>query len=373
MKVLVAGDFCDTGRVTSLIKKECFSELFSEVKPVIESVDYSLVNFEFPIVEGTPSPIVKCGPCLSGQKASIDAIKYAGFKAATLANNHILDQGEKNCLNTKKLFDEASIDTVGVGKDKEDASHALCKKINGKTLAIINCCEHEFSIATENTAGANALNPIQQYYAIKEARAKSDYVLVIVHGGHEYYQLPSPRIQEVYRFFIDAGADAVVNHHQHCYSGYEVYNGKPIFYGLGNFCFDSPGERHSIWNEGYMVQLDFGDKISFELVPYTQCNEEPKVSLMNEKDKASFFERIKELNAIIANKYELARHFSHWSESRRETIEMALSPWNNRYTKKLASMGILPMCLPFSKRLLIRALLQCEAHYDTFMYVLKNR
>jgi poly-gamma-glutamate synthesis protein (capsule biosynthesis protein) len=43
---------------------------------------------------------------------------------------------------------------------------------------------------------------------------------------------------ETYRFFIEAGADAVVNHHQHCICGYEVYKGKPIFYGLGNFCFD---------------------------------------------------------------------------------------------------------------------------------------
>lgn len=43
-------------------------------------------------------------------------------------------------------------------------------------------------------------------------------------------------MQEIYRFFVDIGADAVINHHQHCYSGYEVYKEKPIFYGLGNFC-----------------------------------------------------------------------------------------------------------------------------------------
>ena len=29
----------------------------------------------------------------------------------------------------------------------------------------------------------------------------------------------------MYRFFIDASADAVINHHQHCYSGYEEYHG----------------------------------------------------------------------------------------------------------------------------------------------------
>ena len=42
-------------------------------------------------------------------------------------------------------------------------------------------------------------------------------------------------MKETYRFFVDCGADAVINHHQHCYSGYEYYKDKFICYGLGNF------------------------------------------------------------------------------------------------------------------------------------------
>jgi poly-gamma-glutamate synthesis protein (capsule biosynthesis protein) len=121
---------------------------------------------------------------------------------------------------------------VGGGTNLQEASKILYKKIDEKVLALINCCENEFSIATEVTAGSNPLNPIQQYYAIQEAKSKADYVLVIVHGGHELWQLPSPRMQETYRFFIDAGADAVVNHHQHCYSGYEIYKKKPYILNL---------------------------------------------------------------------------------------------------------------------------------------------
>ena len=86
----------------------------------------------------------------------------------------------------------------------------------------------------------NPLLPIQQFYKIQEAKENADYVLVIVHGGIEHYQLPTSRMIETYRFFIDAGADAVVNHHQHCYSGYERYKSKPIIYGLGNLLFDNP-------------------------------------------------------------------------------------------------------------------------------------
>ena len=46
-KILIAGDFCQKYRVDGIVKEKRFGELFDEVKPIIESVDYSIVNFEF--------------------------------------------------------------------------------------------------------------------------------------------------------------------------------------------------------------------------------------------------------------------------------------------------------------------------------------
>lgn len=285
MNVLIAGDFCDRYRISDLIARGNYASLFDDIKYLTEQADVSIINFEFPIVLHAGVPITKSGPTLQGQPAAVDAVKYAGFNVCTLANNHILDQGTKCCIETRELLENAGIKTVGIGKNSAEAATVLY--INQKekgTLAIVNCCEHEFSIATATTAGANPLNPIQQYYNIQEARTKADYVLVIVHGGHEHYALPSPRMKETYRFFIDAGADAIINHHQHCYSGYEIYHGKPIFYGLGNLLFDHKSERHGPWNEGFMVSLRLDKQTlpQFELYPYTQCNERPSVIPMNE-------------------------------------------------------------------------------------------
>lgn len=183
------------------------------------------------------------------------------------------------------------------------ASQILYKSINDKTLAVINCCEHEFSIASDEHGGSNPLNPIQQYNAIIEARKHADYVLVIVHGGHEMWQLPSPRMVEIYHFFIDAGADAVVNHHQHCFSGYETYKSKPIFYGLGNFCFENKGFYEGLWEYGYMVNIHFCANIEYELIPYEQCKNRPAVVLR--KDRSAFEKEVRLLNEIIADKKRL--------------------------------------------------------------------
>lgn len=372
MTIIVAGDFCDNGRVASEIKQGSFSCLFSDVKPVVESADYSLVNFEFPVVDGDPSPIEKCGPCLIGQKKAIDAIKYAGFKCATLANNHILDHGEANCLNTKALLEAAGVDTVGAGKNMKEAGKVLYNNIKGETLAVINCCEHEFSIATETTAGANALNPVQQYYAIKEAREKADYVLVVVHGGTEHFQLPSLRMQETYRFFIDAGADAVVNHHQHCYSGYEVYNGKPIFYGIGNFCFDYESKRNSIWNEGYMVDLKFEDTIQFNLIPYVQCNDEPVVRLLTNEESKRFKEDIDKLNKVIADPSKLREAYQQRCKSSEDQMLMVLSPYTGRIAMGLARRKLLPLFLGKKRIARILNFVECESHREKMVHALKN-
>ena len=75
-------------------------------------------------------------------------------------------------------------------------------------------------------------------------------------------------MKKKYRFLADAGADLIVNHHQHCYSGYEVYNGVPIFYGIGNFYFDNARRRDSTWNYGFMLNLDIEENISFEIASF---------------------------------------------------------------------------------------------------------
>lgn len=372
MKVLIAGDFCDNGRVTSLIANGDYSTIFSEVKPIIESVDYSLVNFEFPIVEGNGSPINKIGVCLRGQKESVDAIKYAGFKCATLANNHILDQGENCCLETAQLLKNSGIDTVGIGRNKDEANKVLYKKIDNKTLAIINCCEHEFSIAGETTAGANALSPIQQYYSIREAKENAEYVLVVVHGGHEHYQLPSPRMKELYRFFIDLGADAVVNHHQHCYSGYERYKGKPIFYGIGNFCFDSSQKMKAKWYEGFLVSIDFSNNFTFDIYPYKQCKEEPSIKFLTKDEYLSFQNTMNRLNKIIDSEISLEHEYNKWIMQGKHSVECLISPFTNHFLRRFALKKWLPSFVGDKRKTEILAYIQCESHRDRLMNILRQ-
>lgn len=370
MKVLIAGDYCPQNRVADLFEKRDFESVLGNVRDLISTVDYSIVNFECPVCDGSETPIVKFGPNLKCTEHGVEALKWAGFKCVTLANNHFLDYGEEGVAKTLKTCQDYGIDTVGGGVSLSEASQVLYKKIDGRILAIINCCEHEFSIATETTAGSNPLNPIHQFYAIQEARAKSDNVIVIVHGGHEQYQLPSPRMVDTYRFFVDAGADAVINHHQHCYSGYETYKGKPIFYGIGNFCFDIKAPMPKGWAYGYMVQINFQpEKIVTRLYPYSQCVEKIGVKILCDN---AFDKQIETFNKIIADYHLLLEQTRFYYDSSMQSIALSVDPIQNRIIGALQYRHVLP--LSYSKRWLIKLqnLILCEAHRDKMNYFLKN-
>ena len=372
MKILIAGDFCPRGRMVPEIEGGDYATLLGEAKPVIEQADYAIVNFECPITQGSEKPISKCGPNLHCTEKGIEAVKWAGFNCVTLANNHFLDYGCEGVANTLDACKKYGIDTVGGGLTLDDADKILYRKIRGKTLAVINCCEHEFSIATSTSAGSNPLNPVQQYYAIKEARAKADCVLVIVHGGHEHYQLPNTRMQETYRFFVDAGADAVVNHHQHCYSGYEIYQDKPIIYGLGNFCFDiSPVRTDDKWNYGYMVELELKDSaVSFQVHPYKQCGEKVGVQIL---PPDAFDSRFKELNAIIADSKQLEEKTAQYYASAANSIHSVFEPIQNRIIAWLQHRHLLPSLVTKKWLLKMENYIMCEAHRDKMQAFLESK
>lgn len=372
LSVLIAGDFCPRERTIPLFGQNCI--LSPEIAKEIKCSDISVANLECPVSENKQNAILKEGPNLSCDHNAIKELSYMGFSIATLANNHILDYGTDGISGTLETCKDYNIRTVGAGINRDEAATILYQSIYDVTVAIINCCEHEFSVSFGNNPGSNPLDPVQQYYKIQEARQKADYVIVIVHGGLETYQLPTIRMKEVYRFFIDAGANVVVNHHQHCFSGYEVYNNSPIFYGLGNFCFDWKDYSDETWYEGYLVKLSFNDKeISFEIIPYIQCKEEPVVRMMNQRERQLFDEKLTQLNSIIQDTTQLESCLDAFARKNKVNYSSILEPYNGRLLKAMFRRQLLPSTLSDSRLLKVFDYISCESHRDVLLNYLFSK
>ena len=373
--ILIAGDYSPKECFQKAIDDGDYKDLFQGLREIISSADYSVVNFETTIPTLESKPIEKVGSHLYAKENSLEPLKYLGFKMLTMANNHFLDYGSDALKNSKKLAKDNGFDTVGAGDNLSEARKYKVVDIKGCRVAFINVCEHEFSIATETQAGCNPLDIISVTYDIKSAKNESDYVIVIVHGGNEHYKLPSPRMKKMYRFFVDQGADVVLNHHQHCYSGYEVYNGKPIFYGLGNFCFDSRSDiqlRHETYNYGYMVKLELGETIAYELIPYEQCFSKPGVYLLGEEERVVFFKDIDKLNLTVADDDLLKSSFLQMAKQKRDFIYGGFRPYTGRISNALYYRGLLPSFLSKKRLKAISAVLECESHNDVLLFNLKS-
>lgn len=298
MKILIGGDFAIYNRGIEALKNEkIFTE---EVVQLLRNSDISIINLEMPIANDDNFKISKIGPNLKTSPDILPYLKKCGINLVTLANNHFYDYGEHGVNLTISELIKNHIDYIGGGRTPEEYKQIQYYNIDNVKLAILNYCESEFSV--NKFIGSNPINPINVFYDVNEAKQKADYIIAITHGGHERYDLPSPRMQQLFRYFIDIGINVVVNHHQHCFSGYEEYKNGYIFYGLGNLFFDNKEQKETKtpWNEGYLLQLDINNKssFSFKLFPYEQClkNRLP-VTLL--KDNHLFNTKINRLNSII--------------------------------------------------------------------------
>lgn len=373
-KILITGDFCPINRIAGLVDKSNYADIFCDFLPIIKDADISVTNLECALIENG-TKIEKSGPNLKASKKSIEALTYAGFDIVTLANNHIMDYGDEGLVSTLDSCKKAKIDVVGAGTSLSEAKKPFFKVVNNIKIAFVNFCENEWSTTTGEHLGANPLNPIANFNQIKEAKLNADYVFVIVHGGHEHYQLPSPRMTETYRFFIDSGADSVIGHHSHCISGYEIYNGKPIFYSLGNFVFDWPKKRKSLWNEGYAVQFTIDNNgINFTIHPYTQGEENQNlgVKLMKDSKKKNFMSEIALLNDKISKPKLIDAEFNKYVYKLQQQYYSYLQPYSNRYLVALFNRKLLPSFISKSKKRLLLNVIRCEAHKDVLVKILNK-
>lgn len=375
MKILIAGDYCPRDRVLELIEQGRGTQIFdASMLQLLSKTDYNIVNFECAVADATVPGIKKCGPHLRCSDKAVQFLKESGFDCVTLANNHFRDYGDDGVRRTLAVLKAQGIDYVGGGENIAEACRILYKVIDGISIAIINVCENEFSIATEQRGGSAPIDIVDVCRRMKEAKGKAKYVIVIVHGGHEHWQYPSPRMKKWYRFFVENGADAVVNHHQHCYSGYEEYLGKPIFYGLGNFCFDHSKKRGSIWNEGYMVLMDIKDKgIGYDLIPYNQCDKSPTMELMTSSQKQTFNQIINFISKIIVDDKLLNEEWKNYVKKRSQTVVTPFTPYLSGYARAASGRHWLPYLMPKKKVADMLNFIQCEAHRDLLSLAMQNK
>jgi poly-gamma-glutamate synthesis protein (capsule biosynthesis protein) len=373
MKILISGDFFLS---QSIDLKEL---LTNKIVNLFKSSDLNVINLESPVtVEDKKNKIIKVGPHLNGNQNSFSVLQKLNTTLVTLANNHILDYGSKGIQDTISKCKENSIDFVGAGMTLHEAKEPYFFHFGNLKLAIINFAENEFASAEIDKPGANPMDLIDNVTQIRNVKKEVDFLFVIVHGGHEYFQLPSPRMVKQYRFLVENGADAIIGHHPHCIGGYEIYNGVPIFYSLGNMLFAQPSRRE-VWYTGLTLKLEIkkGIPIKWELLPTRMTKNNYQLSILSGIEKEKVLYEVEKLSKIIKDDKLLLQKWKSFAEENKGYTLNNYSPINilqGYYIKSgLRKLGFNNFLLPkrFIKRILNQT--RCEAHRDLSIEVLKTK
>jgi poly-gamma-glutamate synthesis protein (capsule biosynthesis protein) len=371
IKILITGDFCPINRIEKMALKQDFGAIFNDFIDVFRGNDLNITDLECPLTE-SESARPKTGPHQKAHPDCIKILKYADIHLATMANNHIMDYDNRGVIDSIELCKANIIDTVGIGKTEEDAAKPCSLNIKGERIGILNFADNEFLSTRDGSFNCNPLDSVQCVNDIKKTRQFHDYLIVILHAGNEFYELPTPRTKKLYRYLIDQGADVVISHHTHAFSGYEIYNSKPIFYGLGNFIYDWPGKINSGWNKGYVVKLHISDKIDFEIIALKQCNEEAGVFHLDGEEREAFNIELGRINQIIADDELLEAEFQKYCKSVFPMYDAFIEPYFGKYITALRKRGFFPKLMSRRKRLLLLNITKCESHREVLLRLLKQ-
>lgn len=236
---------------------------FAPASSILQAGDAVIAHVETPYTrEGIQMPLEV--PSGAGDPERLSALPAAGFNLATIAGNHAYDQGLPGVRDTIATLRSLGLQTTGTGLNIAEARQPAFLERKGIRFGLLsyNAVGPRASWAGPAKAGAAYVDVMTHYeqeyatpggpgriytfvepesleameYDIEALRPHCDILIVAFHKGvgHTRAEIASAEKQLTHAT-VNAGADIVVGHHAHICKGVEVYKGKPIFHGLGNF------------------------------------------------------------------------------------------------------------------------------------------
>ncbi len=266
IKLFFAGDFCSKPS-TALIT------VSDELKQLMSECDLRIVNFEVPLKPDVELPKQKRERFFQNDDAPA-FLKNLGFDLFSIANNHAFDWDDYGFKKTKSVLGDQAF---GAGT-YEEAYKVKTMCWGGVKIGFLSVCFAAYKgvfddVMKHDGLGCAYINDLKVNHVIIEAKKEVDFLFVLPHDGIEYIDVPLPETIARYRDFIDYGADGVIASHPHCPQGWEAYKGKPIFYSLGNFFFNSKENtlyrayNRPHWYEGRCAIISISeDGLTWEMI-----------------------------------------------------------------------------------------------------------
>jgi poly-gamma-glutamate capsule biosynthesis protein CapA/YwtB (metallophosphatase superfamily) len=180
---------------------------------------------------------------------NVGCVVAARPDACTLANNHVLDFGQRGLADTLQVLSGAGLRSVGAGPDSDVSRQPATVPVpGGGRMVIVSCGAASSGIpaswaAAPGRPGVNLLPGLSPRVAddligqVQASRRPGDVAVVSIHWGSNWGYDVDPDQVRFARRLIDGGVDVVHGHSSHHPRPIEVFRGKLILYGCGD-CID---------------------------------------------------------------------------------------------------------------------------------------
>lgn len=295
VSLIAVGDLSYSRGVEGIIRqKNDMNYPLRAVSEYIENSDLAFANLETPLIEGAKIPLNSM--LFRSDPDTALALRLAGFSVVSLANNHSMNFREKGLADTLTALRNAGIRAAGAGVSEKEAYAPVYLDREGIRFAFLAYVDpslvKDSDKATATASGVALMDDDFMKAEVKQAKRSADFVIVSMHAGTEYSNSTSPVQIEFARAAIDAGADLIIGQHPHVVQPIEKYQGKYIFYSLGNFVFDQVQSKNT--REGLMIKVYFSKKeiTKILLLPvFSEKYAQPMIADGQERD--SVLEKIK--------------------------------------------------------------------------------
>jgi poly-gamma-glutamate synthesis protein (capsule biosynthesis protein) len=217
-----------------------FADAGTDIAPVING-DVNFANLETVVTDRND---LTGSLKMFGFRTHPEGVKQLlgmGFNVFSTANNHSMDYGLDGASETLKQLKLLGIVHAGLGATRAEAAAAHVLERRGLRFAFggvgLGGAGYGSLSRNENRPGQLVPTSERDVDEVTQSLVTSDADVKVfsAHYGTEFEVYSAPADRAMFRRVLSAGVDMVVGHHQHVVAGVEVIDGKPIFYGLGNF------------------------------------------------------------------------------------------------------------------------------------------
>lgn len=267
ISVIAVGDNIPHDSVINTAKNDAtgggtydFSKIYAGIADEVSSADIAFINQESPV--GGASLGISGYPNFNAPEEMIEELIEIGFDVFNIANNHMLDKGEKGYANTIEYFNSLPVTMIG-GYTKSDYDNIRIVEKEGVKIAFLSYT------TLVNEGHKNDISSGSQYiipYADTEditrhvtlAKEQADVVIVSMHWGSEGVFTVTNEQSKYAKLCADLGVDAVIGHHPHVVGDVEWVEGEGgnktlVAYSIGNFC---SSQLYSYNMIGEMLKFD---------------------------------------------------------------------------------------------------------------------